>query len=328
MLVLDAGQVRDGLPWEALVDALRNMVRDGCETPERHHHHIESPTGPATMLIMPAWQAGRASGVKIVNVHPANAARGLPAIFGTYVLFDGQTGQTRAVMDGGELTARRTAATSALAARHLARADARCHLVVGTGRLSLNLIEAHRCTTSVKRTLLWGRSFEKAQAVAHQARQLGFDAEAVDDLAPAVRSADIVTCATLSHEVLVRGEWLRPGTHVDLVGAFKPEMREADDALLRDADLLIADNRAGVLQEAGDVLQAMASGAITADKVEAELADLVRGRHPGRTSASQVTVFKSVGSALTDLAAALLVASRHARCSPADASALAPPCAA
>jgi ornithine cyclodeaminase len=307
MKMLDSEQVRQSLPWDRLIGALEQMFRDGCVSPLRHHHEVVSDAGKATILLMPAWQPGRTLGVKIVNVFPQNLDRGMPSVFGIYVLFDGGSGQPVAVLEGSELTARRTAATSALASKYLSRPDARHHLVIGTGRLSLNLIEAHRRVRPLETVTVWGRSPEKAAAVVDRAKALGIDARVARDLPAAVARADIVTCATLSATPLIKSEWLTKGAHVDLVGGFRPTMREAGNDVIRIADLIAVDTRANALVEAGDIVRPIAEGVITAADVVAELSDFARGQHPGRTRAEQITLFKSVGASIEDLAAALLI---------------------
>jgi len=306
MLVLDEEQTRAALAWPALIDAIAAMFADGCVMPVRHHHDMEVPgESDATLLLMPAWLPGRYMGVKMVSVFPGNAARALPAIFGTYLLSSGQTGEMLAVIDGGELTARRTAAASALAARYLAREDASELLVCGTGRLSLNLIQAHATGRPLKRIGIWGRDREKAAGIAREAQALGLAAEPVADLQAAARSADIISCATLSGAPLIQGEWLKPGAHLDLIGGFKPDMREADDTAIRRAQVFV-DTRAGAMKEAGDITQPLKNGVLAADDIRAELRELVNGAHPGRTDDADITLFKSVGAALEDLAGAIL----------------------
>jgi ornithine cyclodeaminase len=309
MLSLDAEQVKRALPWAALVEALREMFRAGCHVPPRHHHEIGDGVGPGTLLLMPAWQAGVGLGVKLVTVFPENARQSLPSVAGLYVLFDPATGFPMAILEGGELTARRTAAASALAASYLARKDAAVLTMVGTGRLSANLIEAHRSVRPIERVLVWGRDAAKARAVVEALPDI--KASVASDLEDAVRQSDIVSCATLSAEPLVRGAWLRPGTHLDLVGAFKPTMRESDAEVWRRADLLAADTLEGARREAGDILLAEADGVPVFARLHGTLAELTRGEAPGRTGDGQISVFKSVGTALEDLAAARLAVGRH-----------------
>jgi ornithine cyclodeaminase len=238
---------------------------------------------------------------------PGNSARGAGTVQAIYALLDRASGEPRALLDGEALTLRRTAAASALAACHLARDDARHLLVVGAGRLAPHLACAHRALRPrLRRVSVWARDAAKAQAAAQWLRGQGVDAQAVMDLEPAVRAADIVSCATTATSPLVHGDWLAPGTHLDLVGAFTPQMREVDDAAVARSRIVV-DTYDGALAEAGDLLAPMASGVITRESVVAELAELVRGEKPGRTAASEITLFKSVGTALEDLAAAALV---------------------
>lgn len=311
MRIVTAEEMHRLLDVPSLVAALRAAFRDGCELPPRHHHVIGGAEGvPAGMLLlMPAWQVGGHLGVKIVTVFPDNAARSLPAVSGSYLLLDATTGVPLALFDGTALTLRRTAAASALAADFLARPDASRHLMVGTGALAPYLIEAHARVRPIRETRIWGRHPEKAVALAERLRTPARAVEPAADLERAVAEADIVTCATLAHEPLVRGAWLRPGTHLDLVGGYTPEMREADDDAVRRATVYV-DTRAGATAEAGDILRPLRSGALTWERIAGDLFELVRGTARGRRTAAEITFFKSVGSALEDLAAARLAISR------------------
>jgi alanine dehydrogenase len=302
MIVLDAEAVRRALDWRPTIEALRVMFARGCVVPPRHHHSIAAPGGDATLLLMPAWSEDFL-GVKSVSVFPGNAARGLPAVCASYMLSDGRTGAPLAVIDGGELTARRTAAASALAATFLARPDASRLLVVGTGRLAPYLAMAHAAVRPIRHIEVWGRRPQRAADVASRLRGEDLTAEATTDLAAALARADVVSCATLSATPLVEGRLLRAGTHVDLVGGFTPAMREADDEAVRRARVFV-DTRQGACTEAGDIIAPLKSGVLAADGVLADLFDLCRGLHPGRRGPSEITLFKSVGTALEDLAAA------------------------
>jgi len=317
MKIFDARSTREYLPWLALIDALGQMFRGGCEMPLRHHHQVAVPGEPAAMLLlMPAWVPGEHIGVKVVNVMPGNGERGLPTVVSNYLLSDARTGQMLALIDGGELTSRRTAAASALAASYLARPDASRLLIVGTGQLALNMAAAHASVRPIRQISVWGRHCERAQAIAEQLPALlGVEAEAVGDLETAVSQADIVSTVTLATKPLVHGAWLQPGTHLDLVGAFRPDMRESDDDALRRASVFV-DTRDGACKEGGDIVQALASGALTREGIRADLHELARGEHPGRSDAAEITLFKSVGAALEDLAAARLVWQRAAARAP------------
>jgi alanine dehydrogenase len=305
MRYFDAAMVRARLPWPRMHAALDAMLTRDVAAPLRAAHPIEVPGEPtASLLLMPAWRTGARIGVKLVTVFPGNARRGARAVGAVYALFDATNGTPLALFDGEEITARRTAGASAYAANRLARRDARHLVLAGSGRLARGLVEAHMQVRPIERVSLWSRTPEHAQATAAAMAKDGVPATAIRELEPAVRSADVVCCATLSTAPLVLGAWLPPGVHVDLVGAFKADMRETDDAAMARADVIVVDQRAAALAEGGDIVQAIASGAIGAERVAADLADLARGTHPGRTRAGEITVFKSVGFALEDLAAA------------------------
>ena len=304
----DADEIRLRLPWPRMLAALEDALRGDVNAPLRVNHAIEVPgKQPASLLLMPAWRAGRRIGVKLVTVFPGNAQRGQPSVAAIYAMFDANDGTPLAVLDGEELTARRTAAASAYAASRLARRDAEHLVMVGAGRQSRGLIEAHMHIHPIRRVSIWSRTSERAEATADACARVSIPAQPCRDLEAAVASAAIVSCATLATTPVILGEWLRPGVHLDLVGAFKKDMRETDDAVMSRADLIIVDDRAAALAEGGDVVQAIASGAIDATRVAGELRDLARGTHPGRTRNDQITVFKSVGFALEDLAAATAV---------------------
>jgi ornithine cyclodeaminase len=300
MRIFDAAATHAALPFERLIPALRALFASDCEVPPRQVHAI----GGLTSLVMPAWTA-RHYGLKVVNIAPANPARGWPALHSAYLLFDAVSGAPLAQIDGAEITARRTAAASALAASMLARRDARHLLVVGAGRVARLLPEACRTVLPIERVSIWARDATRAGAVADDLRTRGVEAEAVTDLEPAVRVADIVSCATLAEAPLVHGRWLAAGSHLDLIGSFTPQMREADDACFAGAGLWVDTEEA--LQKSGDLLGPLARGVIRADAVRGTLAGLCRGEAPGRRSAGERSVFKSVGTALEDLAAAILV---------------------
>jgi ornithine cyclodeaminase len=310
MDILDAARVADATPYPALIDALADAFagHTACTAPPRGHHAVARPgEADRTLLVMPSWGADGGVVVKLVNAVPGNLDRGLPSIMGQVLVSDPETGAWQALLDGAELTARRTAAASALAARHLAHAEAATMAMLGTGRLSRALIEAMATVRPIRRVRVWGRTAAHAEAVAAWARDAGFEAEACDREA-AVRGADIVSCATLSTDPLVPGAWLEPGMHLDLVGAFKPSMRECDGAAVA-ASTVFVDTRAGALAEGGDLVQAAAEGAFEAGQEAADLAELCGGAHPGRRSADEITLFKSVGASIEDYAAARLALS-------------------
>lgn len=275
--------------------------------PTRHHHTLETPgQPPATLLLMPAWTDAGYLGVKVASVFPGNAAIGLESVSSTYVLMDRGTGRVLALMDGGELTSRRTAAASALAASMLARPDSRRMLLVGTGRMARHLARAHcALLPSIEHIAVWGRHADRTERLAANLRAEGFDAERVERLEEAAPQADLISAATLANDPLIHGRWVRPGTHVDLVGGFTPAMREADDELMRVSEVFV-DTLDGATREAGDIVDPLASGILRREQLF-DLFALCRHEHPGRQSAGAITVFKSVGAALEDLAAAIVV---------------------
>jgi ornithine cyclodeaminase/alanine dehydrogenase-like protein (mu-crystallin family) len=288
------------------VPALQSLFARGCEVPARHVHEVPSPAGGSfTSLIMPAWLPGAYYGIKTINIAPGNAARGLPGLHATYVLYDGITGVPLASIDGDVITTRRTAAASALAARLLAREDARHLLIVGAGRVARLLPAAYAAVRPIERVSIWARSAAQARGLAEELRRQGLPAGAVTDLEGACGEADIVSCATLATQPVVHGAWLRPGTHLDLIGSFTPAMREADDACFAGASIYVDTEEA--LKKSGELLGPMARGVFTATDIRGTLAALSRQAVPARRSADEHTVFKSVGTALEDLAAAILV---------------------
>ena len=319
MRTFDGAAVDAALGYPALVDTLEAAFARGAIAPPRQHYGIALEGRPeATLLLMPAWEArepgsgfaGRYMGVKSVTVFPDNETRDKPAVLGTYLLLSAETGETLAIMDATRLTAWRTAAASALASRHLSRPEAARLLMVGAGALAPFLVRAHASVRPIREVAIWNRSPARAQALIAALARAGVTAAFVDDLATAVSQADIVSTATLSHEPLVHGAWLRPGTHLDCVGAFKPTMRETDDAVVRRARIFV-DTRAGAFAEAGDILQPLQAGVIGKEAVLGDLFELCRGKVPGRGRAEEITLFKSVGASIEDLAAAIAVYEHH-----------------
>ena len=296
MRTLDAAATEAALPFPALIEALRTAFREGAEAPLRHHHTL--PDG-ATLLLMPAWQL-ECMGVKIVTVHPENARHGLPSVHATYLLADTRTGAPLALLDGEALTARRTAAASALAASFLARPDATRLLIVGAGRVASRMAEAYAAIRPIRDVAVWNRSPAGAERLAAKLAGQGFSARLAQSLEAEVGRADIVTCATLTTEPLIQGAWLRPGLHLDLVGAYTPDRREADaDAVARAAVFIDTD---AALEEAGEL------AGFDRANLRGTLAELCRGEVAGRRAPAEITLFKSVGTALEDLAAAMLAA--------------------
>jgi ornithine cyclodeaminase len=300
---ITAAEVRRLSPMTVLIDALGAAFSAGASVPPRVAHDLG---GGASLLLMPAWNLeGPAPhvGVKVATVFP----QARPAVNGLYLLLSGSSGIPKAILDGSMLTARRTAAASALASRMLSSTSAKTLLVVGTGTLCLHLVEAHSAVRPLARILIWGRDPARAEEKAAEGRAAGYPCAAVASVDEAVGRADIISTATLSTAPLIKGALVRPGTHLDLVGAFRPEMAEADPACFGRARVFV-DTMEGALDEAGDLLQAIAAGTVSKADIEADLAALCTGRHPGRTGDDgAVTLFKSVGTSLEDFAAANVV---------------------
>ncbi len=315
MLTISADDIDRALTFPGLVETLRTAFSAGAVQPVRHHHTIERPDGAAsTLLLMPAWTDFRAAGasaggyigVKVVTVSPDNNALGKPAVMGLYLLLDGITGEPRALIDGQRLTQWRTACASALAASYLAREDASRLLIVGAGALAPFLARAHSVVRPIREIRIWNRTPPNAEKVARELSTHGLSAQIADDLDGELGWADIISSATISSTPLIKGALLKPGVHIDLVGAFWPDRRESYyDAIARAR--VYVDRRAGATIEAGDIVQPLASGVLKPEAIVAELRELVRGERKGRESASEITLFKSVGAALEDLAAGVAV---------------------
>ena len=288
-------------PYGLLAEHLHQRHLD----PKSHVRRVVySPPGADQVFLgLPAWQPGESLGVKLATVFPENPARrGIPSVQAVYVLFDGTDGRPVAIMDGTELTYRKTSADSALGSRLLSRPHSHTLLMVGAGGLAPHLIAAHReVRPSLERVLVWNRTRSKAERLA-----AGLGAEVADDLGRAVASADIISTATMAPEPLIRGEWLRPGTHLDLVGAFLPHCREVDDEVIRRATLFV-DSRDAAVHECGDLVIPFQSGLITEDDIQADLFQLCRGDHPGRRDPDQITLFENGGGGHLDLMTATFI---------------------
>lgn len=294
------------LTYPSLIKALKNAFISNITVPPRHHHDFKNPKENinSTLLLMPAWRESEVLGVKIVTVSPNNAKYNKPSIQGIYLLFNAQNGELSALLDGKALTAKRTAASSALASSFLSRKDSSSLLMIGTGALSIELIRAHASVRPIKDVFVWGRDFNKALKIQNELKS-DFNIKAIKNINETISNVDIISCATLSKEALVFGKYLRKGQHVDLVGAYKPDMREADDELIKTVDIFIDTPMA--LKETGDLKIPLDSKLITKEDIKADLFALCRNEHIGRENQDQITLFKSVGHALEDLAAAALV---------------------
>lgn len=311
MLTFNAQAVAQSLPYDRLIEAIEDAFRSEVEAPDRTQHQIRVPgDAHGTLLLMPAWRVDSVLGIKIATVFPGNLKNSLPSVCASYLLLNATTGQAIAMLDGTELTVRRTAAASALASKYLSRADATTLLMVGTGKLAPHLIRAHATVRSLKRVLIWGRRPESARQLADSLVNEPYSVAAVEDLESAAQSVDIISCATLSTEPLIQGRWLREGQHLDLVGAFTPQMSEADGDAVLMSDVYV-DTYAGAVAEAGEIVKALGSGTFKEADIVGDLFGLTRGKCPARRSPKTITLFKSVGSAIEDLAAAELATKQN-----------------
>lgn len=312
---IDAATAERLLDLPSLIEALREGHREGIDASERMLLVQEPASGAAAadhLLVLAAWQRERALGVKLATVFPRNGEQGLPTIASVFVLFDGKNGAPVAVIDAAPLTVAKTAADSALGADYLARRDVRTLLMIGAGRQAPSLVEAHLAVRpGLERVLIWNRTRAAAEALARRFVARGRDAIMAPDLPAAVAEADVVCCATASREPILHGAWVRPGTHVDLVGAFTPAMRESDDALIARARIFV-DCRAFTLGVVGDLTQPIAACVITNGSIVADLFELAQGKVAGRASPDEITLFKNGGGGHLDLMAARLLFARAA----------------
>ena len=310
---INGTELKQLLPYPTLIQSLREAFTQAIHAPLRHSHRI-SEIGPTSLLIMPVWQTSKHLGLKVVTVAPENRTQGIPTVHALFILMNTDTGEPLALMDGEQLTLRRTAAASALASDYLSRHDSHHLLLVGSGRLAPHMAIAHCTVRPIQQVTVWGRHSHSVTQAIKTLREEGLPDHIVivqaNDLPTAVKHADIICTATTSKQPLIYHEWVKPGTHLDLVGGFRPDMREADDALIRHARLFV-DTFEGTLAEAGDFIQPMQQGLITRDALCAELADLSTQRHLGRMTTHEITLFKSVGTAIEDLCAATLAWNSH-----------------
>ena len=318
MRIIPASDIAETLTLPDLIEALRAAFRSGVVAPLRHNHDIELPDQPgATLRIMPAWSDFKRQGhsdrgyvgVRFASIFPGNAERERPATSGVYLLLSGKTGEPLAFIDGNALAAWRAAAVSALASTYLSRPDASRLLMVGAGTLAPRLIEAHASMRPIREVLIWNRSGDRARRLAGHMAGGAYEISATEDLEGAVRGADIISCATLAQEPLVSGAWLKPGAHLDLVGAFRHDMREVDSEAVERARLFV-DHRKTALKDAGDIVIPLNEGLIGDDDIAADLSELSQGEKAGRRFHDQITLFKSAGSGLADFAVAAHVFAR------------------
>ncbi|WP_298900617.1 ornithine cyclodeaminase family protein [uncultured Psychroserpens sp.] len=304
--LIDGKFIENNTDFVNLIAALKHgFLSKDIIVPLRHHHDFPNPktNSDSTMLLMPSWNPNKNAGVKIVTVSPKNGQYNLPSINGAYIYLDATTGVLKAILNAKSLTVKRTAAASALASSFLSNKDASSLLMIGTGALSTNLIKAHASVRPISDVYVWGRSLKKAQAVCDQLNNEKFKSTPIETIEEKISEVSIISCATLSKTPLVFGKYLRPGQHIDLVGAYKKDMREADNETISKASIFV-DTFQGGLKESGDIVIPIKEGVINTSDIKADLFHLCSQAHYGREHSNDITVFKSVGHALEDLIAA------------------------
>lgn len=292
--------------FPGLINALKDAFSsDDTIVPMRHHHDFPNPEvqQDSTLLLMPAWKPSKRAGVKIATVSPANGQFNLPAIQGIYIYLDALKGGILALLEAKSLTKKRTAAASALASKYLSKKNASSLLMIGTGALSTNLIQAHASVRPIKEVFVWGRNYAKAENICEKFINSSFTIKPIKNIEDKISEVDIISTATLSKTPLVLGKYLKPGQHVDLVGAYKVDMREADDETIKKSEVFI-DTFQGGLKESGDIVIPLENKTLKKENIKADFFDLTSGKKKGRNNDKEITVFKSVGHALEDLAAA------------------------
>lgn len=308
MLQISSEQINDHCQYPQLIEALRKAFQTKCNLPKRHHHQYPNPKEgiESTLLLMPAWDDGENLGVKVVNVSPNNGKYNLPTVQGSYLLYNQQNGTPKAIFDAKILTNKRTAATSALASQFLSKHNSSCLLMIGNGALAPELIKAHASVRPIKKVYIWGRSLDSSQRICEALTPLNLEIVPIENYREVIAEADIVSCATLSPDPLIFGEDLKYGQHYDLVGAYKPDMREADNDFITNVSIHV-DNYVGATSETGDLVIPLKEGVISMEDIHSELFELCRLEKVGRENEDEITCFKSVGHALEDLAAAKLI---------------------
>ena len=301
-----ANWIHSNLDFPTLIKALRDGFRREYLVPDRMHINYDSGGEENTLLLMPAIATERVMGVKVVNVAPDNARLSLPSIQGIYYLANARTGVPIATFDARAITNWRTAAASALASSYLSRSNASRLLMIGTGGLAPFLIDAHAAIRPMESLTVYGRDYRKAEQLAASKKQSFSESLATEDLAVAAAEADIISVATLSENPLIHGDWLKPGQHIDLVGSFKPNMREADDQVIKKSRIFM-DSRSTASKESGDLAIPLKNGIIDESDLLGDLFGLCQGKVEGRQSEKEITLFKSVGHALEDLVAAQVI---------------------
>lgn len=307
MRTIDNETIDQVLNYDKMLEALYKIFISKFTMPVRHHHFYNTPDSAENALIlMPAW-TDKYLGCKQVIVAPKNAEQHLPAIHALYTLFNAETGVPLAQMDATKLTSVRTACASALAAKYLARENPENLLVIGSGSVAYHLAQAHSSVRNYKHIEVWARNSDKAQALLDSLKEQGFtNVSLAKDLQAAIQKADVISSATLSKEPIIKGEWLKPGVHLDLIGSHTPKTREADDEVIR-RSTIYADSREGALHETGELAIPIASGLLDPKDVQADLVELCKANKLARKNEEEITLFKSAGLAIEDLAAALMV---------------------
>ena len=300
MKYFDAETVNANLDYNLFIPFLKEQFTKEIEVPNRAHHNF----GANTLLMMPAWN-DKFLGTKLATVHPNNKQLSLPAIHATYFLQSAITGEAIATFEAKSLTNKRTAAASALASSFLSRTDSKRLLIIGNGTLAPELIRAHSAVRPIEAVYIWGRNPKNVDALIAQNEWKYLKVQRADSLEKAIKEVDIISCATLSKMPLIVGEWLQNGQHIDLVGSYKPDMREADNATILRSKVFVDTFHA--LKESGDLSIPIANGTLKRSDIQADLRALCTHQHNGRTSSDEITLFKSVGYALEDLAAAVFV---------------------
>lgn len=313
MKYLGKEELIKALPYRELVEALREGFKEGGNAPLRHFHSVKTSKGTDnSFLIMPCWQEGGMMGVKMVMVCPDNPKKNLGSVQSTYILSDAETGVTKALLDGDELTARRTSSASALASSYLSSPDASTMLMMGAGKIATHLIRAHCAVRDLKEIFIWNRDTEQGQELATLLNEeLSATVTSINDPEQYANTCDIISCATMASEPILKGAWLSTNKkqHIDLVGGYTYDMREADNDVIKGAAIYV-DTFEGALAEAGDILRPIEEGVITRDDVKADLYKIVSDTFEAPTE--KRTVFKSVGTALEDLIAAKLAFDKNA----------------
>lgn len=304
MHIYTAEQTAKRLPFPALIESMRQLFADAVRCPNRHSHTIELPNEcDGSLLLMPSWH-GDIGCVKMVTVIPENGKRHLPAVAASVLVFDRHTGEHLAMLDGDTVTVKRTAAASALAADYLAPKNAERLLIIGSGKVAEQLPAAFSAVRPIRQVSIWNRNILGAEKLAVKLKEQGIAAQAVNELDKAVREADIISAATLATEPLIKGEWLSGRQHVDLIGSFAANMREADDEVFRRAAIYIDSPFAA--KESGEILIPIQNGVICSDDIIGDLYDLASAKVHYHYD-NHMTVFKGAGNAVMDLAAAITV---------------------